>query len=167
VVELAHTLLQTIKPPKRKKASNAASDASIAEHDKLVANADSGVAICYTDGSASPNPGPSGSGATFFVQNPGLVVDLGKSRGHSTNNAAELFALGMLALKLVDLLATHPHVKRAVVFCDSKIAIDACERPKNRPKNLANAALTRALRKAIDLASSWISAFSGLKAMPL
>ena len=55
-------------------------------------------------------------------------------------------------LKLVDLLATHPHVKRAVVFCDSKIAIDACERPKKRPKNLANAALTRALRKAIDFA---------------
>jgi len=107
--------------------------------------------VCYTDGSASPNPGPSGAGACFFVQTPDLVADLGKSRGFSTNNAAELYALGMLALKLVDLLASHPHVKRAVVFCDSKIAIDACDRPK-KSKNLANASIVRALQKTMEFA---------------
>jgi ribonuclease HI len=80
-----------------------------------------------------------------------LVADLGKSRGFSTNNAAELYALGMLALKLVDLLASHPHVKRAVVFCDSKIAIDACDRPK-KSKNLANASIVRALQKTMQFA---------------
>jgi ribonuclease HI len=141
-------LLRTIKPPKRKKSSNPASaELSVSDHAKTVTEAGPDTLICYTDGSASPNPGPTGAGAVAFAQNPDMHYDLGKSLGFSTNNAAEIYALGMLASKLPLFLDTHPLVNRVVVFCDSKLAIGACSSKK---PPLSNAALIRSLRKLMD-----------------
>jgi ribonuclease HI len=148
LVELAHSLLQTIKPPKRKKVGNsAAAEASIDEHSKVVMEAGPDTFICYTDGSASPNPGPTGAGAVVYAQGPDFFYDMGKSLGFSTNNAAEIYAIGMLTLKLLDIVKSHPLVKRAVVFSDSKLAIGACA---SKVPPLANALAIRSLRKLLD-----------------
>ena len=125
MVELAHTLLQSIRPPKRKKPNLAFAELSIEEHDAIIAGAGPDTLICYTDGSASPNPGPAGAGAVVFAQHPNTCYDLGKSMGFSTNNAAEVFALGMLVALLPTLMSSHTLAKRAVIFCDSKLAIGA------------------------------------------
>jgi ribonuclease HI len=78
---------------------------------------------------------------------------LGKSLGFSTNNAAEIYAIGMLTFKLFDFLNSHPLVKRAVVFSDSKLAIGACA---SKVPPLANASAIRSLRKLLDFVQTKI-----------
>ena len=108
VVELAHNLLQSIRPPKRKKPNPASAELSIEEHDVIIAGAGPDTLIIYTDGSASPNPGPAGAGAVVFAQHPNTCYDLGKSMGFSTNNAAEIYALGMIVAHLPTHALSHP-----------------------------------------------------------
>ena len=69
----------------------------------------------FTDGSASPNPGPGGWGAVYVVG--GEIVDqaYGHER-HTTNNRMELTAL----LHGVELV---PEGTSAVVYTDSNIAV--------------------------------------------
>ena len=50
--------------------------------------------VYYTDGSASPNPGPAGAGLVLFIN--GLPVWLvAVPLGDSTNNIGELYAIGL------------------------------------------------------------------------
>jgi len=72
-------------------------------HNVIVSGCTTNTVFCYTDGSASPNPGPSGAGACVFDPSSGIVMDLGASLGHGTNNTGELYALGMLFTHLTHL----------------------------------------------------------------
>ena len=124
IVEDAHINLLSLKPRKLKPKRH--HDPSLAaDHDTLISCIPLDSAIAYTDGSASPNPGPSGGGASIFVQSSDQVIDCGVSLGLGSNNRAELHALGICFAALLKLPSTHPHVKRAVVFSDSKLAINA------------------------------------------
>ncbi len=48
--------------------------------------------VLYTDGGASPNPGPGGWGVVFVERASGKKRELSGSEGHSTNNRMELTA---------------------------------------------------------------------------
>jgi ribonuclease HI len=117
----------------------------IAKHDETVASMDSNTAICYSDGSASPNPGPCGAGASIFICNPDRVFDFGSSLGRNTNNFAELFALGVIFTELGKIQSSFPQIRSAVVFSDSKLALNATT-SKTVPRS--NGPITRAVRQA-------------------
>jgi ribonuclease HI len=73
---------------------------------------DSGV---FTDGAASPNPGPGGWGAVYVVD--GVVVDQAHgAEPHTTNNRMELTAL-LHGIELV------PEGTPATVYTDSNLAV--------------------------------------------
>jgi ribonuclease HI len=73
---------------------------------------DSGV---FTDGAASPNPGPGGWGAVYVVD--GEVVDQAHgSEAHTTNNRMELTAI-LHGIELV------PEGTSATVYSDSNLAV--------------------------------------------
>ena len=57
------------------------------------------VALYFTDGSASPNPGPSGAGV-YRPEGPLPVWRIAISLGHGSNNEAEIYAIG-LALRAI------------------------------------------------------------------
>ena len=141
-------MFRTIRTPKRQKKvfyDTDVIDVETAQHNDIVLAMNRNVAICYTDGSASPNPGPSGAGACIFRNTPDVVIDIGFSLGHGTNNTAELYALGMLFVELTRLHLSNPSITLAHIFCDSKLALLAAV-SKKAP--LTNGALTRALRVA-------------------
>lgn len=126
------------------------SDESADAHTLLIDAELHSTAICYTDGSASPNPGPSGSAASIFLQNPDRVIDMGASLGRGSNNQAELYALGMCLSQLLLLSESLPHLTKALIFSDSQLAIRAATSIK---PPLTNIPLTIALRKAYTHAS--------------
>lgn len=120
--ELASTLLLKIKSRPTRKIK---SDDSILAHNDLLCSTASNTIVCYTDGSASPNPGPSGAGASIFDPC-STLTDLGASLGRGTNNYAELYAIGMcfseLILRLSHSSAPAPPI---LLFSDSLYAIQA------------------------------------------
>ena len=120
-------------------------------HDSRVERMNSDTVLCYLDGSASPNPGPCGAGISIFLRDPDRVVDYGASLGRGTNNFAELFGLGIIFTELIFLQASNTHLKKAVVFCDSKLALRAAT---SRKKTLTNCAITRALRAVLQRVSN-------------
>ncbi len=66
----------------------------------------------YTDGSASPNPGPGGAGAVILY-NDQVVVELVHTGGQTTNNKMELYALIMTFPNL-------PKNESVTLFTDSE-----------------------------------------------
>lgn len=70
----------------------------------------------FTDGSASPNPGPGGWGAVYVVDGEVVAQDHGHAE-HTTNNRMELTAV----LHGIDLV---PAGTPAVVYSDSKLVVD-------------------------------------------
>ena len=124
---------------------------------------DSGV---FTDGSASPNPGPGGWGAVYVVD--GEVV--AQAHGHdpdTTNNRMELVAL----LKGIDLV---PEGTPATLYSDSNLAVRSVTewaagwakrgwRRKTGP--VENLDLVRPLYEALqarpELRVQWIKAHAG------
>ena len=70
LVGCANVILHQLKPPERKrkkKFDRNNLDPQTIEHDALTSNIMDNVVICYTDGSASLNPGPCGAAASIFV----------------------------------------------------------------------------------------------------
>jgi len=126
-------------------------DSGTFEHDELVEVAKSNILLCYSDGSASPNPGPCGAGASIFLANPDSLFDFGFSLGRATNNFAELYALGIVLTEIVKLRRVHPCIDTAVIFSDSKLALNAAT---SRKIPLTNGPITRALRKVFEFAVS-------------
>jgi ribonuclease HI len=130
IVDLANSIFNSIKPaPTRKRKLPPSDDLLDREeslHNALIDSASTNTAICYTDGSASPNPGPSGAAACIFLQNPNLVIDVGISLGKGSNNAAEIRALNLLFDELIGVKAHRHSLVRAIVFSDSLLAINAC-----------------------------------------
>ena len=76
--------------------------------------------VAFTDGSASPNPGPCGAGCCIYLPSPPSIIDMGTPLGWGSNNLAEIYALGMCLLRLHDTPA-----KPTTIFSDSKYAIDS------------------------------------------
>ena len=77
--------------------------------------------VCYTDGSAVPNPGPSGSGV-YISPHPltgHAGIHLGSSIGHGTNNLGELCAIDIAIRYLLD---NAPPCEVAILT-DSSLAI--------------------------------------------
>ncbi len=64
--------------------------------------------IIYTDGSADPNPGPSGAGLVLF-RDGALVESHSIPLGHGTNNTGELYALGAALQRIEEILDSPPH----------------------------------------------------------
>jgi len=69
----------------------------------------------FTDGSASPNPGPGGWGAVYVIDG-GIIAESHGHEAHTTNNRMELTAL-LAALDLV------PVGTPTVVYSDSNLAV--------------------------------------------
>ena len=83
--------------------------------------------VVYTDGGASPNPGPAGSGVLLIYE--GNILELWDYLGHSTNNIAELHAVHMALLQIKD--KSLP----ILLYSDSQYAIDVLTGAKKAKKN--------------------------------
>jgi ribonuclease HI len=143
IVDLSLAFLSRFKPKKRKSPSPSISeDPSIIVHNDLVETLDNRTACCYTDGSATPNPGPCGAATTIFLQNPDECYDAGISAGMGTNNSAELLALIICFVTLLHLFSLD-RFSSAIIFCDSMYAIHQATSSK---APLSNQTLIRALR---------------------
>ena len=84
---------------RKARASSGKREAAHLAYSLVVAAAPQRSVFCFTDGSASPNPGPSGAGAAVFLRKAdgqAEVIDLGVPLGWGTNNHAEIFAIGMV-----------------------------------------------------------------------
>ena len=92
----------------------------------LIATIPSHEAVCYTDGSALGNPGPSGAGAVLTFpgpHGPELLEGIAPL-GHSTNNVGELWAIGMAIQMLEAKEAAHStNATPLHIFTDSKYSI--------------------------------------------
>ena len=55
--------------------------------------------ICYTDGSANPNPGPGGFGVVVLDDNENLITTCSEQYDYTTNNKMELSAILWAFLK--------------------------------------------------------------------
>ena len=119
-------------------------DPSVNKHDKIVELASIRTAICYTDGSATPNPGPSGAGASIFLRNPDRVHDLGVSTGSGTNNIGELVALHICFMHLTSLFE-RGLFDQAIIFSDSRYALGLASSSK---PPASNHQIVTALRKS-------------------
>jgi ribonuclease HI len=124
---------------------------------------DSGV---YTDGSATPNPGPGGWAAVYVVDGEVIAQRTG-SEPHTTNNRMELTAL-LHGLELV------PEGTPAVVYSDSNLAVRTVnewaagwERRgwRRRTGPVENLDLVRPLFEAVrarpEIELRWIKAHAG------
>lgn len=98
--------------------------AAVAYGHTLLANTKPNSLIAYTDGASKGNPGPCGAGA-YIHDNVQLGWDREASAalGHGTNNAGELWGIGM-ALELADArMRTHsPPYQHLYIFTDSQFS---------------------------------------------
>ena len=67
--------------------------------------------VAFTDGSANPNPGPSGAGAFLYGTSPGdsCHLEATAALGEGTNNLGELWAIGMAAQMALTHISSHIH----------------------------------------------------------
>ncbi len=85
------------------------------------------VLAIYTDGSAKPNPGPSGAGVWIVAPAPPggspFTLRVSAGLGHGTNNLGEIFAI-TIALQIVEILYKYlyPAPPTTGVFTDSKLS---------------------------------------------
>ena len=81
------------------------------------------VRFIFTDGSASPNPGPAGSGVVVAsTSNPTkLIHSCAAALGHSTNNAGEIIAIGIG----IELCTKDNYARDIHVYTDSLITHNA------------------------------------------
>ena len=114
-------------------------------HENIVKGLPADSIVCYTDGSASPNPGPCGAGILIFDLANQMRYEGGLSLGMGTNNIGELAALGGCA-KWTLSLAEHREVH---IFTDSELVIKTMV-SKRSPKK--NSALILAVRDTLKRA---------------
>ena len=164
IAELASTYLRRFKLSK--KSHKIVSDDSIASHDAILASAPPHALFCYTDGSASPNPGPSGAGASIFNSDAATVTDLGANLGFGTNNLGELVAIGVCLEELrssVPLLPICP--SHVFIFTDSLFASNAVVSAKAPAAHATTIKALRALFSSVltlvPVTFHWIRGHSG------
>jgi ribonuclease HI len=79
--------------------------------------------VAFTDGSANPNPGPSGAGAVVFHNTtPSWDTERFAALGHGTNNLGELWAVGLALQAAHSRILANPHhtYKQLYIFTDSQ-----------------------------------------------
>jgi ribonuclease HI len=118
---------------------------------KLIASLPDNAILVFTDGSALGNPGPAGAGAFITVRSsPHSDYRLLHPLGHSTNNAGELWAIGMALSFIKD----RPRLKVLAclspiyVLTDSLFAINAIS--KGYTKVPALKPVVKLLRELLD-----------------
>ena len=126
-----------------------------------------GTHFAFTDGSASPNPGPAGAGATIHIKSTRNdttnIANLTAALGHATNNAGELYAIGMVT----DYCADNNIRGNIHIYTDSKIAHGAlCNgwRAGNANKGILFSLRERihSLRHKLKFIIHWIPGHSGI-----
>ena len=169
ITEHARAQLAFIKKPVRKSKKSVDPDFIEKEtvvHNGIVSTNVPNIVFCYTDGSASPNPGPSGAGACIFMPHIDTVIDLGASLGKGTNNTGELYALGMLLTHLIYIKKhSFSSLSSAFIFSDSKLAIAAASSKKPTSNITLSLAVMRAhsdLSKLIKVELHWIRGHAGI-----
>lgn len=98
----------------------------------------------FTDGSASPNPGPAGAGAALYTRGSDKdPVLISAALGHGTNNLGELFAIGLTITHCIDI----NYNGTLHIFTDSKLVYNAIQ--CNHRIGNENSALFTEVRKLI------------------
>jgi ribonuclease HI len=97
---------------------------ALSDADNLVNNLRQHSIVIYSDGSALGNPGPAGAGAFITYQQPGadpISYHLLHPLGHSTNNAGELWGIGMALTCVIDdqILRTAARLCPVYILTDS------------------------------------------------
>ena len=128
--------------------------------------------VCFTDGSARPNPGPTGAG--LFCEGPPLTPNAPRiyfraaaSLGHGDNNLGEYYAIYM-ALTLLDCTTTdykhHPKHPPLLIFSDSLLAIcfilHGWKHTKAPPIAKTARTLYRKLSKTYQIRLYWVRGHS-------
>lgn len=143
----------------------AVSSARSAGSPEAMANVDSGV---FTDGAASPNPGPGGWGAVY-VEKGQIIAEKTGHEPHTTNNRMELSAL-IAGYQLV------PAGVATIVYSDSELCVrtinewavtwqkNGWKKKNGEIKNLELVQQLFALAKARpDIKLQWVRAHAGTK----
>jgi ribonuclease HI/exonuclease III len=165
VAELAETIFNRALATRRKAPTPAVN--AVAAHDTDLRSLDPTTAVCYTDGSASPNPGPTGAGAVLFLPgvSGGLRIDLGASLGHGTNNLGEIFAIGICLQVLLQCFSVH-HFPNAVLFTDSKYALQVLSSRSSPTSNFHAVSAVRALllrcSRFFNVSLRWLKGHAGI-----
>jgi ribonuclease HI len=121
ITDIARAALLSCKPKASK--ANAVDLLFLSnEHAERLCSVSTFDAIAYTDGSAMPNPGPAGAGATIFLPARELLIDTGVPLGTASNNFAEIVALIICISELIKAHVSAP-LRKACVFSDSSYAI--------------------------------------------
>lgn len=97
--------------------------AAVAYGAKLLADILPNSLVAFTDGSANPNPGPSGAGAFLYDnEKPGWDTERFAALGHGTNNLGELWAVGLALQAAHARILAHPHhtYKQLYIYTDSQ-----------------------------------------------
>jgi ribonuclease HI len=123
-----------------------------------------GALYAFTDGSADPNPGPSGAGAAIYLRGTtedSLIASFSAALGHGTNNTGELFAIGIV-YSYINSINYH---NIFTIFTDSNLARGALEEGwsagvNNRPLLHAVRAARRKLKQ--NNCINWIPGHSGI-----
>ena len=83
-----------------------------------------GSTYAFTDGSANPNPGPTGAGAAVYdrkVSTDSISHRFAASIGHGDNNTGEIFAIGIV----LEHLQNTNHKNAVHIFTDSELTAKA------------------------------------------
>jgi ribonuclease HI len=120
----------------------------------------------FTDGAASPNPGPGGWGAVYVVEDR-IIDERWGEEPHTTNNRMELMALRAG-------IALIPAGTSAIVFTDSQLCVNtfskwadnwAARNWRRKDGEIKNLELVKevyyALKQRPELELRWISAHNG------
>ena len=116
----------------------------------------SGKTVVFTDGSANPNPGPSGAGIYFTnFPIPGVNQSIAACCGYGTNNTAEMKALAIAITAL-----SKQDTGESLILTDSVLALNIAKgnfRSKKNPSlGLCLFRLFQGLRKQSNVRLEWV-----------
>ena len=144
-----HALDRTTPPNKQKHISTTKEIATLALNPPPTA------IVCFTDGSAIPNPGPCGAGVVCSApplkpRNPRFACNIAASLGDGDNNLGEFQAI-YIALTLATHLTKHYSTPLPIlIFSDSLLAICFILHGWKLNKDTPNARKTRTLYKKLS-----------------
>jgi ribonuclease HI len=129
----------------------------------------SNAMVFFSDGSAIPNPGPSGAGVYFTGKNPHIPCHYSSvSLGVGTNNTAEIYGIKHACSDLFSAFseAAVPNPLPVYGFIDNKYAIEATDELIRSKTNLGVLAEARSalkdLRSLTSVTLGWIPGHSKL-----
>ena len=153
------------------KRTAAQKEAARAHGRRVIDSVPSRTLIAFTDGSASPNPGPSGAGAYVYSSTEGDAWndEAIAALGHGTNNQGELWAIGMAAQIILRRVQAAPgDYDGGRVFTDStfaKCCLEGVWKTSKYPELVAAvAAIIDEIKTFIDFKIIWVPAHVGIDA---